>query len=83
MTKLRWIAATVLLGSAAWASPTLAQGPGGLTPEPDDPPTRQGTRGANFLHLGIGARGNAMAGAVGTTIEGPTAWVWNAAGASG
>lgn len=82
MTKLRWIAATVLLGSTAWASPALAQGPGGIIPEPDDPPTRQGTRGANFLHLGIGARGNAMAGAVGTSIEGPTAWFWNPSGAA-
>lgn len=81
MTKLRCIAAGMLLGSTAWASPALAQGPGGLIPEPDDPPTRQGTRGANFLHLGVGARGNAMAGAVGTTIEGPTAWFWNPAGA--
>lgn len=82
MTKLRWIAATMLLGSTVWASPALAQGPGGIIPEPDDPPTRQGTRGANFLHLGIGARGNAMAGAVGTSIEGPTAWFWNPSGAA-
>lgn len=79
MTTLRWIAATALLGSTAWASPALAQTT--ITPSPDDPPTRQGTRGANFLHLGVGARGNAMAGAVGSSIEGPTAWFWNPSGA--
>jgi hypothetical protein len=78
MTKLRWIAATVLLGSTAWASPALGQTV--ITPRAEDPPTRQGTRGANFLHLGIGARGNAMAGAIGSSIEGPTAWFWNPAG---
>jgi hypothetical protein len=80
MTKLRWIAATALLGSTAWASPALSQTT--ITPAPDEPPTRQGTRGANFLHIGIGARGNAMAGAVGSSIEGPSAWFWNAAGAA-
>ena len=81
MTKLRWIAAAAFLGSA-WASPALAQGPDGIVPSPEDPPSSAGTRGANFLHLGVGARGNAMAGAVGSSIEGPTAWFWNPAGAS-
>ena len=82
MTKLRWIAAAALLGSA-WVSPALAQGTGGtpITPNADEPPSRAGTRGANFLHLGVGARGNAMAGAVGSSVEGPTAWFWNPAGA--
>ena len=51
-----------------------AQGPGGILPTPQDTPNRQGTRGANFLHIGIGARGGAMAGSVGSTISGPTAW---------
>src|SRR5215218_4891412 len=82
MTKLRWIAAAALLGTA-WASPAVAQGTGGepITPDANDPPSRAGTRGANFLHVGIGARGNAMAGAVGSSIEGPQAWFWNPAGA--
>src|SRR5688500_7366085 len=70
-------AATVLLSAQL-----RAQGPGGLLPTPTDEPTRQGTRGANFLHLGIGARAGAMAGAVGSTIAGPTAWFWNPAGAA-
>lgn len=54
----------------------------GLQPSPDQPPTRQGTRGANFLQLGVGARANAMAGAVASLVEGPTSWYWNPAGAA-
>ena len=70
-------AVTVLL-----AAPARAQGPGGLLPTPTDEPTRQGTRGGNFLHLGVGARGGGMAGAIGSTVSGPTAWYWNPAGAA-
>ncbi|AMW04277.1 PorV/PorQ family protein [Gemmatimonas phototrophica] len=70
-------AATTLL-----AAPLSAQGPGGLLPTPETKATRQGTRGANFLHIGIGARGGAMAGAIGSTVNGPTAWYWNPAGAA-
>src|SRR6186713_1955759 len=70
-------AATVLLSASVGA-----QGPGGILPTPQDTPNRQGTRGANFLHLGIGARGGAMAGAIGSSVSGPTAWYWNPAGAS-
>lgn len=68
-------AATTLL-----AAPLSAQGPGGLLPTPETKATRAGTRGANFLHIGIGARGGAMAGAIGSTVTGPTAWYWNPAG---
>jgi hypothetical protein len=70
-------AATVLSAQAAFA-----QGPGGLLPTPEDTPNRQGTRGANFLHIGIGARGGAMAGAIGASVAGPMAWYWNAGGAA-
>ncbi len=70
-------AATLLLGASL-----RAQGPGGILPTPQDSPNRQGTRGANFLHIGIGARGGAMAGAIGSSVSGPTAWYWNPAGAS-
>ena len=70
-------ATTVLLSASA-----SAQGPGGILPTPQDTPNRQGTRGANFLHIGIGARGGAMAGAVGSSVAGPTAWFWNPAGAA-
>jgi len=34
--------------------------PGGLVPSIKNPPTRQGTRGANFLQIGIGARAQAI-----------------------
>lgn len=70
-------AATVLLSATV-----RAQGPGGILPTPQDTPNRQGTRGANFLHIGIGARGGAMAGAVGSTVSGPTGWYWNPAGSA-
>jgi hypothetical protein len=75
-------AATALLTAPSRGAVALAQGPGGILPTPQDEPTRQGTRGANFLHIGIGARGGAMAGAIGSTVSGPTAWYWNPAGAA-
>ena len=55
-------------------------GPGGLQPDDDTPVSRQGTRGANFLNLAIGARGTALAGAVVGSEEGVTAWYWNPSG---
>jgi hypothetical protein len=70
-------AATVVLGA-----PLAAQGPGGILPTPQDTPNRQGTRGANFLHIGIGARAGGMAGSVVATTSGPMSWYWNPAGAS-
>ncbi len=82
MTSLRFIAGRAALCGALLATAAGAQGPGGLQPAADEPPTRQGTRGANFLHLGLTARANAMAGAVGTSVSGPAAWYWNPAGAA-
>jgi hypothetical protein len=72
-----------LLGglSALAAAEARAQGVIGILPTAQDEPTRQGTRGANFLHLPVGARGNAMGGAVASSVTGPTAWFWNPAGA--
>ncbi len=64
------------------SAPLRAQGPLGILPTPTDTPNRQGTRGANFLHLGIGARATALAGAVAGTVSGPLAWYWNPAGAA-
>ncbi|HSJ63657.1 MAG TPA: PorV/PorQ family protein [Gemmatimonadaceae bacterium] len=61
------------------ATPASAQITG-ILPTPDNPPTRQGTRGGTFLHLDIGARSNAMAGAIGSSVRGPTAWFVNPAG---
>lgn len=70
-------AAVLVLGA-----PLGAQGPGGILPTPQDAPNRQGTRGANFLHIGIGARAGGMGGAVASTVAGPIAWFWNPAGAA-
>jgi hypothetical protein len=61
----------------------LGQGTGlVLLPEPQNPVTRVGTRGANFLEIGVGARGQAMAGAYTGIAEGVTALYWNPAGIS-
>jgi hypothetical protein len=49
---------------------------------PDQPITRVGTRGANFLHLGVGARSMAMSGAGALAAEGVTTMYWNPAGAA-
>jgi hypothetical protein len=82
MTSFRFLAARAAAVGLVVASMAQAQGPGGLQPVVDDPPTRQGTRGANFQHIGISARANAMAGAVGTSVSGASAWFWNPAGAA-
>ena len=51
-----------------------------LLPKPDEENTRVGTRGANFLEVGIGARAMAMGGAVGALAEDVSALYWNPAG---
>lgn len=53
-----------------------------LLPDPKNPTTRVGTRGANFLEIGVGARGLALAGAYTAVAEGVTALYWNPAGIS-
>ncbi|HKS07069.1 MAG TPA: PorV/PorQ family protein [Gemmatimonadaceae bacterium] len=82
MTSIRKLAGRLIALSAMTAATAVAQGIGGLPVNTEDPPTRQGTRGANFLHIPIGARGNAMGGAIGSTVTGSTAWFWNPAGAA-
>ncbi len=78
----RAIVLAVALCATAGVAGAQDEGPDEILPSPDNPPTRQGTRGANFLQIGIGARGNAMAGAVASNVEGPEAWYWNPAGAA-
>ena len=73
------VGAAVLFASTAVA-PLAAQIPGALIPTPEEPPTRQGTRGANFLQLGVGARATAMAGSATGLVAGPDSWYWNPAG---
>lgn len=74
------IGAAVLLASAVVAPLTAQTIPGELLPTPEEPPTRQGTRGANFLQLGVGARAIAMAGSATGFVAGPDSWYWNPAG---
>lgn len=58
-----------------------AQGTGTvLVPNPEDPTSRVGTRGANFLEIGVGARALSLAGAYTSLAEGVTALYWNPAG---
>lgn len=48
--------------------------------DPDDPVTRVGNRGGNFLELGVGARANALAGAGTAISRGVHSLYWNPAG---
>ena len=80
-TLRKAITAAALLASAA--VPAAAQAPvggAGFGPSDDQTPTRQGTRGANFLEIGVGARGQAMAGAVVSSTDTPSSLYWNPAG---
>ena len=71
------VAAALCLPGAS----VLGQGTGTvLLPNPQNPTTRVGTRGANFLEIGVGARGLALAGAYTALAEGVTALYWNPAG---
>lgn len=65
----------------AWSTQVHAQGLPGSTilPGDEDRTTRVGTRGANFLHILVGARANALGGAAVASIEGPSALFWNPA----
>ncbi len=51
----------------------------GLDPDPENPNTRVGTRGANFLEIGVGGRALAMAGAGAALQPGVMAMYWNPA----
>lgn len=51
----------------------------GLQPDPEAGNTRVGTRGANFLEIGIGARAMALAGAGATLQPGVFSMYWNPA----
>jgi hypothetical protein len=81
MITFRMKIGTVVLLAGTAVAPLAAQNvPGALIPSQDQPPTRQGTRGANFLQLGVGARAQAMAGAATGFVAGPDSWYWNPAG---
>lgn len=74
-------AVALLLGGAAAA---VGQSQGTiLTPDPKEPASRVGTRGANFLEIGVGARAQGMSGAGTGLASGVTAMYWNPAGIAG
>lgn len=69
------LTALLLLGGVATAA---AQNEGDqIFTGPDDPRTRLGTRGANFLEIPIGAREVALAGAGTVSASGVNAMYWN------
>jgi len=74
----------LLAVSALLAAPGAAQAQGTtITPDANEGSTRVATRGANFLHIGVGARQQGMAGAAIGLSDGPSAIFWNPAGISG
>ena len=81
-TLYKAVAAVALLASAAVSAGAQVSLPGELKPDENTNPTRQGTRGANFLEIGVDARGQAMGGALASWAEGPSALYWNPAGAA-
>lgn len=77
------IALSLALGLAS-AAPAEAQNLGQiLRPDGTTPTTRVGTRGANFLEFGVGARAHGLAGAVTGLSDGATSLFWNTAGSVG
>lgn len=75
---------SILMGVVALATATgqaVAQTQGTpIVPSPSEPASRVGTRGANFLLIGVGARSQAMANAYTGLASGATAMYWNPAG---
>lgn len=82
MTRYTLIAALALVAAAPMGAAAQTGDGIGIQPNDKTPPSRQGTRGANFLNLPIGARANAMAGSVVSSEDGSSAWYWNPAGAA-
>jgi hypothetical protein len=70
----------IALGTSVTAN---AQSTGITLPgDPNEGVTRVGTRGLNFLELGVGARALALGGAYVSTAEGMSSIYWNPAGVS-
>src|SRR5215216_3156962 len=77
------LGATMALGAAELRAQSTGPGIGTpLVPGNNQGATRVGTRGANFLEVGLGARAMGMAGAYSALAEGLPALYWNLAGAS-
>ena len=54
-----------------------------ILPNPNEGSSRVGTRGANFLHIPVGARQQGLSGAAVGSSEGPGALFWNPANLAG
>lgn len=75
--------ATTYLAAALLAAPALAMAQTSgtnIVPGTGEPNNRVATRGANFLEIGVGARGQALAGAYVASARDVTAMYWNPAG---
>ena len=73
------VCAGFLLGATGARAQNLGTG---LLPQPDQSTTRVGTRGANFLEIPIGARGQALGASGGALIDGAQGLAWNVASAA-
>jgi hypothetical protein len=80
---MRRIIAIAVLASLAGGE-LAAQTQGSfLTPTTDQGTSRVAARGANFMEIGVGARGQALAGAYSGLASGATSMYWNPAGLGG
>jgi len=66
-------------GALLWGASVAAQGTI-IVPDATDRTTRVGTRGANFLEIGVGARSQGLGAAAASMTDGPEAMFWNPAG---
>ncbi|HEX9727605.1 MAG TPA: PorV/PorQ family protein [Gemmatimonadales bacterium] len=70
----------VALALVVGAGELTAQRQGTFLTPGNEPTTRVGARGANFLEIGVGARAQALGGAFTGLASGATAMYWNPAG---
>ncbi|NIR45099.1 MAG: PorV/PorQ family protein, partial [Gemmatimonadetes bacterium] len=80
MTQRRISLLTATLFVLVTAGPLAAQSGTQLLPRPGESNTRVGSRGANFLSIGVGARALAMGNAYAALADGADALYWNPAG---
>lgn len=79
MRRKAILGVVALVAGIAARAPAQTQGEF-ITPSPKQPASRVGTRGANFLQIGVGAQALAMAGAYTGLATGATSMYWNSAG---
>lgn len=76
-STIAWLAVVALALPGVGSAQSQGEG---LPALPGEPNTRVGTRGANFLEIGVGARALALAGAGATLQPGVFGMYWNPAG---